>query len=563
MNRIVCISYPNLFFPNDSWHRGAAFNETGAPDRVMLILTWVPKPRSHTESRQIPHGITFSLRWDMWGHTWNDLMDGSASMKWPWTILRAFGLYKKSSADWGVDFVSSAVMRMTNSQIGFQKSHLTNFVKRDGGFKFLPSWLHGYVDENNETSWEEFLMDTLHRCKRFLLVTSFCIYGAYFGFGWNIDQGKGRLKWSILFVVALALTLYKAGITHVNNSQWASDLRHGIRYTSPFGNDESRFDGPTVLPHRNDVLIQTRYMSEYLALYNDVVGNHPGNLAWSEMIGGMTFVNVSSGCLGQAIATYIVSAIHRSSGRFLYQRDADWVELSKEDAITQTKEELIIKSNPIRERVLTELGYQLSEAKYGRYRGTVMSAHSLVRLGILRRKLLGFTLSSIDTCSSMSVPMTIRVRDDSNGHSQDRLPALGHSSTGPPVHRSTLLLAPTSSRIEPEPGVWLKTGDIIDAVDVEHGIMYWYKAQIDHVSSLGRFHVTFLGYEDEMAIVDRSYVRRYIPPLVGDSVEIEVGQEKYQTGIIVRKQGNDLFDVKVDREVLRNRNDKTFRRKDE
>ena len=37
--------------PN-SWHRGAAHTDPYAPDRVMLILTWVPQPRSHAESRR-------------------------------------------------------------------------------------------------------------------------------------------------------------------------------------------------------------------------------------------------------------------------------------------------------------------------------------------------------------------------------------------------------------------------------------------------------------------------------------------------------------------------------
>jgi len=52
-----------LLMNMNSFHRGAAHVGKDAPDRVMLILTFVPKPVERAESRQLSQGITFSLRW--------------------------------------------------------------------------------------------------------------------------------------------------------------------------------------------------------------------------------------------------------------------------------------------------------------------------------------------------------------------------------------------------------------------------------------------------------------------------------------------------------------------
>ena len=66
------------------------------------------------ESRQLSQGITFSLRWDMWGHTLSDLAKADTAMTQPWATLRALGLYKAKDADWGIDFVTGSTHRIAN-----------------------------------------------------------------------------------------------------------------------------------------------------------------------------------------------------------------------------------------------------------------------------------------------------------------------------------------------------------------------------------------------------------------------------------------------------------------
>jgi hypothetical protein len=55
-----------LLMNMNSYHRGSAHIDPNGIDRVMLILTFVPRPNKRAESRQMSQGITFSLRWDMW-----------------------------------------------------------------------------------------------------------------------------------------------------------------------------------------------------------------------------------------------------------------------------------------------------------------------------------------------------------------------------------------------------------------------------------------------------------------------------------------------------------------
>ena len=61
-----------LLMNMDSWHRGSAHVDPNGLDRVMMVTTWVPRPQRRAESRQMAQGITYSLRWDHWGFTWND-----------------------------------------------------------------------------------------------------------------------------------------------------------------------------------------------------------------------------------------------------------------------------------------------------------------------------------------------------------------------------------------------------------------------------------------------------------------------------------------------------------
>lgn len=159
----------------NSWHRGAAHTYPDPIDRVMLILTFVPESRSRAETRQLAQGITFSLRWDMWGHTWKDLPQAATVLKQPWAMRRSLGLYKRKGVDWGLDFITSSTMRMANQDYGFKPYDLDVLIS-DGGLPFLPGFVQNL--ENAET-WPQFLLDTLTRCESVMRNVRLLSVGGY------------------------------------------------------------------------------------------------------------------------------------------------------------------------------------------------------------------------------------------------------------------------------------------------------------------------------------------------------------------------------------------------
>ena len=492
-------------------------------------------------------------------------------MQQPWATLRALGLYKDPSAAWGIDYVSGSSMRMANEDNGFRRDELIDFVHRDGGFRFLPRWLHGEVDDDEETSWHEFLMDTFHRCKRFMIGVSAASGGAYvfvyllaslvsIGLNGDFNEGARRFGWALVrlgVMYGTVLVLYNAAIKHVDKSDWACDIRNGLRYTSPFGNEESRFDGPTTFPYRNDVLIVSRYKSDYLAMHNDFVGNHPGNRFWNELVDEKASIfAVYDGLpfrFGVAVADYIVGALYKYA---LYQNaGANFVEISKRDALVYTIEELAIKSNTIAKQVLTELEFLISEAKYGHLRKSAMSKqHAFPFLVNFYSQLLA---SSPPSKRTTSVVRTHTKTQRSNQQFQPlraiALPTLGAKSK--PTRRPVVLKV---GKFERSPYFHLQEGKIVDVQLKQDNVMRWYKAEIDKVMSTGYVSVVLLG-SDEGFDIHRLKIRQYVAPRVGETVEVEVDDE-YEEGIILQAKGNGLYDVEDDGDIFEDIGDQSFRR---
>ena len=99
---------------------------------------------------------------------------------------------------------------------------------------------------------------------------------ASFGF---LGFAKSVLRSSILY--GLVFLAWEAANRHVDNTQWASDIiaerRYGDAFETEFLYSPDLSHLPSTLPHRNDVLIETRYGSKHLHMYNDFAKSHPGS----------------------------------------------------------------------------------------------------------------------------------------------------------------------------------------------------------------------------------------------------------------------------------------------
>ena len=533
----------------------------------MFILTFVPQPRSRAESRQLSQGITFSLRWDMWGHTWQDLAHADTAMRQPWATLRSLGLYKSPTADWGVDYISSVCIRMSNEDNGFRPDELETWV-RLGGFKFLPDFLEGH-SENND--WHEYLLDTLLRCETFMKKVSACAFGGYvlmFLIVSLVFEGppggvKGRWGWALFraaVIYGTVLVLYKAALRHVSSTQWARDIDHQLRYTSPFTTSEAvLYKGPTTFPHRNDVLIETRYKSEYLAMYNDYVENHPGNRLWNELVNekAPTYASYSGlpSVFREAVAEYIVGAVRYASGRFLAQKFSNWIEMSSEAAIAHTSFVLAVRSNSILKQVVQQLDFLISEAKFGHLRRSSMSELDILPyLKKLGRQLVYGKPRPKQPVMAARVEKRKGTQKKLNHDMLTRTFLLSKPEANRSSARRPVVIHVGQLPGEPEENAWLRAGDIVSTFYEGDG--YRYKSKLKQVWSTNECTIEYLGYNDTVKVA-LDYVTRYVPRKEGDKVQVRLGKVFYH-GVILWDKGGGFYDVDIDGAVYEDLRDEDF-----
>ena len=309
-------------------------------------------------------------------------------MTQPWATLRALGLYKAKDADWGIDFVTGSTHRIANEDHGYRRDQLEDLIE-SGGFKEIPKFLHGEISEDE--GWHEYILYTLINCENFAKSVHLGVIAVYVViqsilllFSLILSNNKhsscGRFFWAMVRLGVshtLVYGLYKAANNHVDNTQWAKDLNAGRLYTAPFGLEDNEFQGPTTLPTRDDILIDTRYKSDYLAMYTDYVSSgHPGNQKWNGVLDVMSpiYASYSDDIFRNAVAEYTISAMLAESRRFLYQSpESHWVWMSKEDTMKEVKRQLKINSNRILNAVVSKIDHLASECKYGYLRDTSMA----------------------------------------------------------------------------------------------------------------------------------------------------------------------------------------------
>jgi len=540
----------------NTWHRGAGHTDPNAPDRVMMIMTFVPKPRTRAESRQLSQGITFSLRWDMWGHTLGDLANADTAMTQPWATLRALGLYKPKNADWGIDFVTGSTHRIANGDHGYRDDQLEELIEK-GGFKEIPKFLHGNI--SGDEGWHEYYLYTLINCENFAKSVHRGIIAGYIIiqvivmiFSLILSDNKrtsfGRFFWAMIRVFishALVYGLYKAANNHVDNTQWAKDLNAGRLYTSPFGVEDSDYGGPTTFPHRTDILLDTRYNSDYLAMYRDYINiGHPGNLVWKDVLDAVIpiYKGYSDDLFRNAVAEFAVSTMLAESRRFLYQSpDSHWVWISAKDSVKHATLQLKINSNPVIKAIVSKIDHLISESKYGYLRETAMAqVETKPFLEEMKKKILGESLELKYTKS------IVRFGDSGMIGAATPFPSL--FTLERPVSsakhvRRPVALHPGDLPEEPGAGAWIKSGDIVEAYYKEsRKVAHWYMGTVTKIASQGLFSISFQdGTFDTMGVGD---VRRHRPVEIGEELQFLLGQE-YRNARVESTNDDETYNLYV------------------
>jgi Phytanoyl-CoA dioxygenase (PhyH) len=506
-----------LLMNMNSWHRGGAHTDPSGIDRVMLILTFVPKPLRRAETRQLSQGITFSLRWDMWGHTLNDLAHADTAMTQPWATLRALGLYKKREASWGIDYIISATIRTANEDNGFRPDELDTFLHR-GGFPFLPNWLENFdIDWDVGESWPEYIQGTKELCKAFFAQASFVIVGSYlilFSIAGIFSRKRGGVRhffWASarLLVIGLSvIILYISSKSHVDQSGWAADILNSRRYTSTVENDRIYaidYGGPSTYPTKYDVLIETRYGSDHLAMYNDYIPlGHPGNQYFQELINMASIVYNDYGQeLKNATVHYLWDSVTKNRGRFLCQGpDGLWMWMDPDKALDFITDELRFASDQYKSQVNRISRRITSNYKYGEHRNTALSIrHSVPYMDNLQKLVLRKAEKKPNVDPRPKPSNVFRI----------------FSKISPlPVRDVTVersLHVPFSTQTKPPyAGAWLAEDD--EAETFDDGI--WYYAVILVITGRGDVQVRYA--DGSIELVDKYSIRPFVEYRVGEQL---------------------------------------------
>jgi len=519
-----------LLMNMNSYHRGSAHTDPDALDRVMLILTFSPRPNKRAESRQMSQGITFSLRWDMWGHTLFDLEEADARMVHPWALMRALGLYKRPDAEWGVDFITGSSMRIANGDYGYKPDELDDFIDA-GGIYWLPKFLQG-TKELETDSWYEYLQDTFFKCQDFAELVFRCVVGAYIAFFAPMIMVKSQRKvacnayarlvlyWTVLYY------LYSVAKRYVGTTEWAADVKAGRRYANFFKNQTAfgiKEPGPTTLPNQKDVLIETRFGSEYLHLYEDYINGHPGNRYFLDLVreGAKAYASYPD-FLKDASVRYIISSVAFNQGRFLYQgAGGRWHWISDQREELYTKRLLEAYSNGCKGMTTKNIRRLQSEYMYGVHRQTIMAQkHSVPFLRKLDEKILG----------GVPDPVTADIPDDFEEESDLEPEARATLKTFSfipklPV-RDARYMPRTSTNFpefdpeEPEENAWIIAGETVEHLNDE----FWYAAKLDWIDALGDCQVSYSNGETSPATLES--IRTYEDYHVGEEDIEVVGEDE-------------------------------------
>jgi hypothetical protein len=375
----------------------------------------------------------------------------------PQATLRSLGIIKSR----GINYLSSASMRMANEESGMSSDNLEDFLE-GGGFFFLPeAWQRNFEEVSDISDFHSFVLGTLKVTERqlekinFVALVAYLLFALVFMRQSTTYSSISTTVFRVVIIYGLVLVLSWRVVRQVEESNWAKGIRSGKAYTLPWVEvDESR---PTTLPHRSDVLLVPHYASNYMASYSHVIDvAHPGNKFWHDLIREQAegYAQLSPN-LQHRFCGMLVDSI-TSQRRFLEQGvDRLWYNVTSHDRLRKfCHREITKSSNPLQHALLFEIDALKSETEFGMFRMTGMhitQTNSLLDQWEKRILLEG-------SCDAKSPIQRIPVSTKTT----PKLRLLSSVPTIPPKashEQRSRALPPKSTPKPPSHNAWLQDGD--------------------------------------------------------------------------------------------------------
>ncbi|GFH48193.1 hypothetical protein CTEN210_04669 [Chaetoceros tenuissimus] len=529
-----------VFMNQQSYHRGAAHTDPNGPHRVLFIITFAPRPMDiKYETRLVGQGGSYSLRWDMWGHTLNDFRSSESRMVQPWTTLRSLGIYKPKEYQWGWDWITQQSMRLANGDTGYDESEFEPMV--DDIRSFLPNIFN--VEVSRGMGYKEYFQSMTKRFKEIFTKIALWASGVYVVISlyvsvllhvvlsrreYHTSPIKGAMR-SISRVAMLDAVVVCIGyllICRTDNSDWAKAIRSKTLYSSAFLSVPQIIEEkPLAVVSRKDMLISDRLDFKNLGSLSDMLDFHGGNVKFRSVIsGGSKIVQNLTPEEVEMLVEDVVDGLRREGTRLLLQNhNADWVELSVEDAKAYTKQYLFLETNNAVKAIHRESRYLESSFKYGlKYKGAMAQRYGPALVKNLTKSILDnagvpyfdpYPLSG----NSLSTPKSSSSSQKKVMPTPFGMPrfALLYPQKSFSLQRTTSSIP---KKIQIEKGGMLKVGDIVEA-KYEGSYNEFYKGQIMDVQEGNIVDVLYSnGLYNEL---DQSHVKAFVPYYEGESIEVK------------------------------------------
>ena len=522
------------------WHRGAEHRDPHGLERIVMIVSFLARPNMQTDPRQLSRGTYFHQKWNMWGHTWKDLMDPMLSMQKPFSYLRCLSLWKPPHHSWGYDLITSGFMRFSNEQLDDEAIRARLWPRLDQ--IHFPEWLRSdlpneYVMSQKE-SWKFFLEGTFERTLSFLrqvfwkshvLYLAACALVAV-GYHWSARHNKHATMVAIVNPLRRLLAYHSAAFVlvfyvwyHVRSSPWGVAVLKGKALMRPFPqipiltDEELAFvsSGPTTFPANNDVMFGTRYDAKFLGQYEKYLDWHKGNKPYLRAIRGYaplypTYQRLPAD-FDRQLVQGVVESVTQTNGRFLEQdyRTGAWKILSDEETEARVRRDLAYAASPAKKALRQVLRRMIALGRFGFGRETMLARNGVVYLLMLEHRLAEITQPPAAKPESFAVEWTIGPRVWSS------LPTTRETSRRVPAHsRGPYVSALDNKHVEPFPvGSTVYLQEKIPDEELE-----WYRGQVMEISEMGKF-LTIALESGHTRKVPRNKVHKYEPMTEGDRLE--------------------------------------------
>jgi len=516
------------FLNQQTYHKGMGYTQKGAIDRVVLIVTFAPRPnfRNGVETRQIGQGGSYSLLWHQWGHTFSDYLHSDKRMTEPQKTFRSLGLIKGN----GWNYLSSLSMRMANEDTDMRSGNLEELLEEEGGLWFLPrSWQD--VDEVSDISdFHGFAIGVLKRVesefKRFYFM-GLGVYVSTFSFLVMLQRILGigkvskqskfsitlRFSFRIIAIHGVIVILAWFALNTVEDSYWAEYIRSRKLYRIPVA--EVNDPAPSTVPHRNDILFVSHYSSDYLASYARVINfAHPGNSYWRSITKRYA---AQYAALTQSLKEcFCATLVHEvtEERRFLKQDvERFWTEvISTNELMKACHRDLTTAFDPLLDKLISQIDSLQSETKFGKFRETIMQTKTMPDyLRSWDNRLLENNSKHNITTQSISLKPKQTQNITSLGkwiYSPTRAEFLTTMRDLPlPLRSPTLPQQPL--RREPYDGAWLKEGDRVEArFRCNEENERWFPGTITAaISSEGSYDIVYDDGDTDEGLDDECVVR--------------------------------------------------------